>query len=110
PAVGRLVDKLAEEWFAERHAGRLELVDAWIGSFYGPQRIDSVILRDPEDDEVLRAVVRAPAVPDLFHGGEGEQSVGPVEIRIASLRIVQARDGSTNLARALAERPRAARA
>lgn len=104
PAGGRLADKLLEEWFAEHHLGSLELADAWVGSFYGPQRIDSVILRDPEDEEVLRASLRAPALTD-FHDLPGGARYGPIVIRVASLRIVQAKDGSTNLSRAL--RPRA---
>lgn len=105
PAGGRLAGRLIEEWFDERHAGRLEIADAWVGSFYGPQRIDSLILRDEEGEEVLRAVLRAPALGEFFDAGDGDgQRVGPLEVRIASLRLAQARDGSTNLTRALAER------
>ncbi len=107
PAGGRMADRLAEEWFAERHQGRLELADAWVGSFYGPQRIESLILRDPEGEEVLRAELRAPALGEFFDAGDGDGArAGPLEVRIASLRLIEARDGSTNLARALATRPR----
>ncbi len=108
PAGGRLAERLAEKWFAERHQGRLELADAWIGSFYGEQRIDSVILRDPEGDEVLRATLRAPSLSEFFHEADSarRRPYGPVVLRVANLRLVQAADGSTNLARALAERVR----
>lgn len=107
PAGGRLADRLAEEWFGERHLGSLELADAWVGSFYGPQRIDSVILRDPEGEEVLRAALRAPSFSE-FHGGDsgGTSHYGPVEIRVASLRLERDAHGRTNLARALSARER----
>lgn len=107
PAGGRLADHLAEKWFAERHLGSLELGDAWVGSFYGPQRIDSVILRDPEGEEVLRAALRAPSFSEFHDGDAGLAGrYGPVEIRIVSLRLERDARGSTNLARALSPRVR----
>jgi hypothetical protein len=107
PAGGRLADRMVEEWFARRHHGTLELSDTWIGSFYGAQRVDGLILRDPEGEEVLRATLRAPALGDFLAGGAGGgEALGPVEVRVLAMRLVETRDGGTNLARALAERPR----
>ena len=107
PVGGRLADRLVEQWFHERHLGSLELADAWIGSFYGPQRVDNLTLRDPDDEEVLRATLSAPALPEFFDHARNGGRLGPVEIRIASLRLVREADGETNLAHALAERARA---
>jgi len=104
PVGGRLVDRGLVEWFGENYQGKLELGDAWLGSVYGPQHIESLILRDPAGDEVLRAELRAPSLSQLFDG-----RYGPVEVRVESLDLVEGRDGVTNLARALAPRATAPR-
>lgn len=105
PALGRLLDRTIEDWFAERHAGRLELGDAWLGSIYGEQRVERLILRDPDGDEVLRGALRAPSLEQLFDGPP--HRFGPVVLRIELLRLVGTGEGSSNLERALAELPRA---
>jgi hypothetical protein len=101
PAGGRLARGWTEEWFDEYHHGTLELGESWIGSLYGPQRIESLVLRDPDDEEVLRGSVHAPSLEHLF--GDPE-SYGPIVLDIASLRLTLDADGRTNLARALARR------
>lgn len=102
PALGRLVDRNLEQDFAERHAGRLQLGDAWLGSVYNEQRID-VILRDPNGDEVLRASLRGPALREVW--GSGPKRYGPVVARVELLRLVEDADGSNNLEHALAALP-----
>src|SRR5688572_3200443 len=71
PAGGRLVRGWAEEWFAEHHAGSLELGDAWVGSVYGPQRIEGLVLRDPYGEEVLRGELHAPPLDTLAGHPDG---------------------------------------
>ncbi len=103
PVLGRLADRSLETWFNQSHLGTLETTEVWLGSLYGPQRIESLIVRDPEGQEVLRASVRAPSLgPVLF---DDDDDYGPVSIRVASLRIVRERDGGTNLGHAFAHRP-----
>jgi len=98
-AAGRLTDRFLEGWFDEQHFGSIELGDVWVGSLYGPQTIDSVILRDPVGDEVLRAELDAPALGQLFdsHG----EAYGPVRIHVKALNLTEFADGSTNIERAL---------
>lgn len=103
PALGRVLDRTLERWFEERHAGRLELSDVWLGSLYGPQRIERVILRDPDGDEVLRGELHAPSLAELF---DRSHRFGPIELRIELLHLVEGEDGRTNLERALEELPR----
>ncbi len=102
PALGRLASRSFEDWFGEVHHGSVELDEAWLGSVYGPQRIQSLILRDPEGDEVLRAGLRAPSLGPVVL--EQAEHYGPVEVRISSLRVEQGADGRTTLERALALR------
>jgi hypothetical protein len=99
PALGRVLDRFLEDWFAERHAGHLELGDAWLGSFYDSQRIERVILRDPSGDEILRGTFHAPALSEVF---DDSTDFGPVVLRIELLHLVEGADGTTNLERALA--------
>ena len=118
PALGRVLDHTLERSFAERHAGHLELGDAWLGSFYNEQRIERVILRDPDGDEILRGQFSAPALAELFDSlFDGDASsrsepvplpdpFGPVDLRIDLLHLVESEDGTTNLERALEELPR----
>lgn len=104
PAVaGRIFDRSLEDWFHERHAGSLEVSEAWLGSVYGPQRVKSLILRDPSGEEVLRAELEGPSLgPVLLDGAE---EYGPVRVRVRGLKLVEDEHGVTNLARALAPRP-----
>ncbi len=104
PALGRVLDRTLERWFEERHAGSLELSDAWLGSLYGPQRIERVILRDPNGDEVLRGELHAPSLAELF---DRSHRFGPIVLRVELLHLVEDEDGRTNLERALEELPRA---
>jgi hypothetical protein len=99
PAVGRLLDRTLEDSFADRHEGRLELGDVWVGSFYGEQRVERLILRDPEGDEVLRASLRAPSLLEAWDGPR--HRYGPVVVKVELLRLVEDEDGSNNLERAL---------
>ncbi len=99
-AGGRVVARLLESRFAERHLGTLEMNEAWLPSFYGPQRIDGLSLRDPEGDEILHADLLAPRL-----GATNEDdSFGPIEIHVDRLDLVEDAQGSTNLARAFAAR------
>jgi len=99
PAVaGRLIERGLERDFAARHAGSLEIGEAWLGSLYNPQRIEGLLLRDPSDEEVLRGSLRAPALAEAF-GGE---RYGPIELDLQSLKLIEHADGTTNLERALA--------
>ena len=102
PALGRLADRSLEEWFGGQHLGSLEIGEAWIGSLYGRQHVKSVILRDPGGEEVVRAELEAPSLGPLIVGDERE--FGPVEVRVHRVNLVELDDGTTNLARALAER------
>ena len=101
-ALGRWADHSLESWFAKRHEGTLQLTDVWLGSLYAEQRIESLILRDPVGDEVLRASLRAPALWDFI--GEDDVRYGPVEIDVKNLRLVEQEGGTLNLARAWSER------
>ncbi|MSR62225.1 MAG: hypothetical protein EXS08_07260 [Planctomycetes bacterium] len=103
PVGGRFLDRLLEEEFAAEHQGSLELGDAWFGSFYGPQTIDSLILRDPDGEDVLRASLRAPSLVTLV--GRQHSRYGPVVIRVPLLRLRAEGDGQTNVTRALAAIP-----
>ena len=102
PALGRLADRSLEEWFGENHMGSLEIGEAWIGSLYGPQHVKSLILRDPAGEEVVRAEAEAPSLGPLVVGDARE--FGPIDVHVHRVDLVELEDGTTNLARALAER------
>jgi hypothetical protein len=99
-AGGRVLSRLVEERFAERHAGTLEMNEVWLPSLYGPQRVEGLSLRDPFGDEVLHADIVAPRLDAVGSGG----AYGPIEIHAGRLDLVEDGRGSTNLARALALR------
>lgn len=99
PALGRLLDRTAEDWFSQHFAGQLELGEAWLGSLYGPQRIERLILRDPHGDEVLRGSLEAPSLDRAFDGPR--HRYGPVRLRIELLRLVATENGASNLELAL---------
>jgi len=102
PAIGSFAARELEKWFARTHHGAIEVNEAWLGSLYGPQKIERVVLRDPEQNEILHATVRAPSLsPVLF---EGQARWGPVEIHVPSVRLVRDAAGVSNLARALDRR------
>lgn len=103
PVGGRLLDRWAEAGFAERFEGRLELGDAWVGSLYGRQRVERVVLRDPGGEEVLSGRLTAPSLEGVLDGAGG--SYGPIRLSVDLLRLVLDADGSTNLDRALTVRP-----
>lgn len=103
PACGNLVSQELEDQFARRYEGTLEVKEAWIGSLYGPQRIESIVLREPGGDEVLHANVTAPSLEGLLL--ERDRSWGPVEIHVPSVKLIEYADGTSNLERALAHRP-----
>src|SRR5262245_13122814 len=99
-ALGRLIDRKLPAWFERHHPGSLELGDVWVGSLLGPQHIDSVILRDPNGEEVLRGTLSAPSLVRMFGGSSHS---GPIVLRLNSVRLVEYPDGSTNLGQALGE-------
>ena len=101
PALGRVLDRFVEGWFAEHHAGSLELSDAWLGSFYNRQRVERLILRDPGGDEILRGELSAPSLAELFD--DRTHPFGPIVVRIDLLHLAEDEDGTTNLERALEE-------
>jgi len=102
PTCGNVVSQELETWFAERHAGTLTIEKAWLGSLYGQQKIKSVSLRAPDDDEVFNARITAPSLDGFLF--QQSDSWGPVEIQIPSVTLVQYADGTSNLGRALAYR------
>jgi hypothetical protein len=102
PACGNVVSQELETWFAERHEGTLAVDQAWIGSLYGEQKIKSLSLRDPEDNEIFNARITAPSLDGFFF--QESDTFGPIEIQIPSLTLVQNADGTSNLDRALAYR------
>lgn len=102
PVGGRLFDRWVEAGFAERFEGRLELGDAWVGSLYGRQRVERVVLRAPDGEEVLSARLTAPSLEGVLQAGGGPY--GPVHLSVDLLRLVLDADGSTNLDRALTVR------
>lgn len=99
-ALGRLGDRGLERWFARHFEGSLELGEVWIGSLYNRQRIESLIVRDPNGEEVLRGSLRAPPLGMLFAGGTD----ATIELLLSNMHLVEFADGSTNLERAF--RPR----
>lgn len=102
PSLGKLLHDQFEAKFNANFAGSIELGELWIGSFYDDQRIEGIVLRDPEGGTVLRGSLRAPDLWDLeFGSGVGW---GPVRLELAELNLIQAADGSSNLARALSQR------
>ena len=103
PALGGLVSDGLEEWFARRYRGTLEVKEAWLGSLYGPQKVESITLRDPERNEILHATLRAPSLGPVFW--EGAEDWGPIEIHVDNVRLVRDADGVSNLALALTRRP-----
>jgi hypothetical protein len=102
PVGGRILDRWVEAGFTEHFEGRLELGDAWVGSFYGDQHIERVVLRDPRGDEVFSGRLTAPSFEGVL---DGNGPYGPVHLTIDLLRLVLEPDGSTNLDHALALRP-----
>jgi len=97
-AGGRVIDHLAESAFAQRFAGELELGDAWLGSFYGEQVVERVVLRDPTGEEILRGRLSGPY---LTWGLDGVgYRYGPLRLVVERLRIDVDEDGVTNLERA----------
>ncbi|HEX6883384.1 MAG TPA: hypothetical protein VF530_08380 [Planctomycetota bacterium] len=103
-AGGRVIDHLAESAFAQRFAGELELGDAWLGSFYGEQVVERLVLRDPTGEEVLRGRLTGPY---LTWGLDGVgYRYGPLRLVVEHLRIDVDEDGVTNLERAFARDPR----
>ena len=103
PALGGLVSDGLEEWFARRYRGTLEVKEAWLGSLYGPQKVESITLRDPERNEILHATLRAPSLGPVFW--EGAEDWGPIEIHVDNVRLVRDADGVSNLALALTRQP-----
>lgn len=99
-AGGRLGDRVLERGFARHFEGTLELGEVWLGSFYNQQRIDSLIVRDPDEEEVLRGSLRAPPLGTLLANG----AEATVELKLKSLLLVEYPDGSTNLERAFRRR------
>jgi hypothetical protein len=101
-AGGRVIDLMLERSFAAHHQGTLELGDAWLGSFYGDQRVERLILRDPNGEEVAHGSLWAPTLAGIWNGPV--HRFGPVRIRIDVLRVLADDDGRTNLERALEPR------
>jgi hypothetical protein len=99
-AVGRMSDRLLEQSFAERFEGSLELSEVWLGSFYNQQRIDSLSVRDPNQEEILRGSLRASSLGMLMANAEE----AAVDLHLANLHLVEYPDGSTNLERAFRRR------
>ena len=99
PAIGKWV-RFLEERFERTRAGTLELKGAWVGSFYGENRIESVVLRDPEGHEVLHGELSAPA---LWRVGEGEV-FGPVVLALDRVDLRRDAGGELNLSRAFRSR------
>jgi len=102
PTCGNIVSQEMETWFAEHHEGSLTVEKAWLGSFYGEQKIEGVSLRAPDGSEIFHAAVVAPSL-EGFISDQGS-SWGPIEIRAPAVNLVEYADGTSNLERALARR------
>ena len=102
-AGGRVLDRMGEGWFADHHAGELELGDAWFGSFYGPNQIERMILRDPSGEEILRGSLAGPSLAGIFD--RSEHKYGPLRVQLELLRVIADEDGITNLERAFERDP-----
>ena len=100
-AIGSRLASLLEKHFESTYAGSLTVDDAWVGSLYGPQEIESVVLFDPEGGEIMRARIKAPSFAALLDN-DSESTWGPIEIRIETIQLVEDASGRTNLDRALA--------
>ena len=101
PVLGRLAKNHLCEWFGMAFEGSLEIGEGWLGSVYGPQRVEGLVLRDPEGREVLNATLSAPPLPVLDETLEGW---GPVHLEVHRLGIVERPDGRTNLQHAFEPR------
>ena len=106
PVAGRAVARFSERTFNARREGTLEVKEAWVGSVYGPQRIERVALRDPEGAEIFSARLEAPLLFDQVF--RDETVFGPVDIQVPRVSLRIDASGRSNLERALALRADAA--
>ena len=96
PALGSLVSQQLEKWFDENYAGTLEVKEAWLLSFYGPQKIETIALRDPQQNEILHAQLTAPSLNPTLD----DERWGPVQLHVSRLNLSRDAEGVTNLERA----------
>ena len=114
PTCGRYGQRELERAFDAHFEGSLDIDDAWFGSLYGEQRLRSLVLRDPDGLEILRADATAPSLRPLFTGDDDpddsraspRRAWGPIDVTIHNLNVVIDREGVTNVARALKPRER----
>ena len=103
-ALPTIASGFAPEWieqqFSKRFAGRLEVGELQLG-WRGRQSVESARLFDPEDQEVASFDVRLPSLAELIMGRGRE--LGLIEVELAGDLI--AKDGESNLQRALEPRP-----
>lgn len=97
---GRHVAEAIEKAFDRTLAGTLELNDAWLLSFYGPQD-GRLLLRDPSGREILRGTFGAPSLSEAL---DDDRYYGPLSLAVDYCEIVTGPDGVTNLQRALTPR------
>lgn len=115
PTCGRYAQREVERAFDAHFQGSLDIDDAWFGSFYGEQRVRSLVLRDPDGLEILRADATAPSLRPLLTSDDDEGRAGastrrpwgPIDVRVRNLNVVFDREGVTNVARAFQPRERA---
>jgi len=90
----------ASDQFAERFQGQLE-VDSASLAWFGEQKLDGVVVRDSQGQEIVRASLVLPSLVSLMSASDGK--VGRVSL-IVDADLVQDDAGVTNLQRALEER------
>ncbi len=88
------------EGFDHTFAGDLD-IGSFELSWTRSQRIDDLVVRDPEGREVLRADVRAPSLLRLL---DDESDLGVIEIEL-DVHLIADETGRTNLARAFGPLP-----
>lgn len=92
--------ELAEDWFAARFRGRLDLGEITL-AWFRPGAIDGLVLSDPDGVEVASGSLALPSVRDLVPALFGR--VGSLRARL-DVALVRDREGRTNLERALERR------
>lgn len=95
-----LIKNFATDAFADRFRGRIEIADAKF-AWFGEQKLDGVVVRDPEGEQIARASAVLPSLIGLMGAGDGK--IGKVRLDVDA-DLVQDDAGVTNLQRALEQR------
>ena len=100
-ALGSVIEPAWEQGFAQAHQGTLSFGEFRL-AWFSPQRIENIMLRDPNGGYVASGELRLPPLGDCFRRLD-TGVLSPIEVDFdANLQLGD--DGSFNLARALAVR------